>query len=155
MIIIDMKKFSPIATFLFLTLIHVGYSIFLSLRVGAPVMMGLDFYLAREDHYLGLSYALAGAFLIYSLDLRDEGNERGQWGIGLGTALLIGLVLSQRYLLGCCGAPVYTFDIGPLGLSNAGVGKATVFWSMVVAVGAGYLLTKEKEMNSGPQGGSP
>lgn len=106
-------------------------------------------YFTKQDFLLGLSYALAVAFTIYSLlqflQNRKKGLKSSIAGIGLtGIIYFLGC-----FLIGCCGSPMLVVYLNLFGASFLGFTKIIVFvlTTISILVCLWYMNRKSKKSN--------
>src|SRR4051812_40867959 len=64
----------------------------------------LSMYLNRQEYFLGLSYALAAGFTLFSLLIMFKNRKNGVTGIIGGTTLMAVIYWGSCFLIGCCGS---------------------------------------------------
>jgi len=143
------KIIYPLIAFGVVFILHGVYSIWRGLQVSRHwVQLGntnwLSIYFNRQDYLLGLSYALAGAFTIYTLLKFLENRKRGVAGVLGGVTLTGILYLGGCFLLGCCGSPMLAVYLSLFGSSFLGFTKPLVLLLTMISVVIGYLWMERK-----------
>jgi hypothetical protein len=99
-------------------------------------------YVANGDIWLGLSYALAGAFCVYALSLWSENRKRAATGALAGLTIGSALAVFGCFLVGCCGSPMLPVWLGLFGGKALGLTKPLMAALTLVSVAIGYALLK-------------
>lgn len=147
------KTLYPLAVFAGVFILQAAYSIWKDAQISKQWAQVedtnlLSLYLARQDYFLGFSYALAGAFTVYAFLRFLEGRKRGATGV-LGGVTLTGLLyLGGCFLLGCCGSPMLAVYLGLFGSSFLGFAKPLVLMITTASVSIGYLWLEKKTSKS-------
>ncbi len=93
---------------------------------------------------MGLSYALAAAFTVYSF-MRFSRGQRGGLSGAIGGITMTGvLYFGGCFLLGCCGSPMLAVYLSLFGSSYAGFTKPIVLVVTVVSIGLSWLWMQRK-----------
>ena len=102
-------------------------------------------YLADGGIWLGLSYGLAGAFVVLCLVHMYEDRRRSVAGAVGGLTPTGFLYIVGCFLLGCCGSPMLGIYLALLGPRFLGAAKPLVFVITALSVVIGYVwLTRRK-----------
>jgi hypothetical protein len=95
-------------------------------------------YFGPGEHWLGLSYALAGTFAAWCFSrivmLRNEALAASASGLTWSGFLWAGAC----FLTGCCGSPMLPLYLGLFGPQFVNVTKPLAFGITLVSIGAGY-----------------
>ena len=95
-------------------------------------------YVGPGEHWLGLSYGLAGAFISFCLvrviRLRGESLAASAGGVALGGLLWA----AGCFFVGCCGSPMLPIYLGLLGPKFLGVTKPLTFTLTLLSITVGY-----------------
>lgn len=98
----------------------------------------LSRYLHGGDYWLGLSYALAGAFGVWCfariVEMRREALASSAGGLTLTGLLYAGVC----FLTGCCGSPMLPIYLGLFGPKFMSVTKPLTFGLTVLSILVGY-----------------
>lgn len=109
----------------------------------------LAFYLKDGDIFMGLSYALAGAFTAYALARTLEGRKAGVAGTVGGLTLTGALYFGGCFLIGCCGSPMIGVYMGLFGSRFLGATKPLAFVLTALSVAVGWwCLERRAKRNS-------
>ena len=133
----------PAAAAVLVLALHAAYAVWHAHRVTARWALSdqpnvLFSYLSSGDLFLGLSYALAGAFTTYALLRTLEGRRSGTAGLVGGVTLTGLLYVGGCFLIGCCGSPMLPIYLGLFGSKFLGVTKPLVFGLTVLSVAGGW-----------------
>ena len=144
------KALYPLTAFVIVLIFHAAYSIWKAIRISRKwVQMGdinwLRLYLERRDYFLGISYALAGAFTIYALTRFLERRRSGTAGVIGGLTLAGVLYVGGCFLLGCCGSPMLVVYLGLFGSSFLGFAKPLVLILTATSVAIGFFWMEKKD----------
>lgn len=125
--------------------------------VGNQNSLVLNSYFEQKDYFLGISYALALAFLAFSF-LNFWEKRKGGAGVIGGLSLATILYAFGCFLVGCCGSPmlaVYLGLFGPsLGAKFLGLTKPIVAGLTLISVIIGYYLMQRKQTCTSCEGDS-
>lgn len=129
--------------------LHAGYSAWHARHIAArwassgrsPV---LSLYVTGGDIFLGLSYALAGAFTAYALARWLEGRKAGVAGTIGGVTLTGILCVGGCFLAGCCGSPMLPVYLGLFGSRFLGVTKPLVLALTSLSVALGWWWMEKR-----------
>lgn len=148
-----MKKnfYIPLTIFILVFLSHFAY-FFLSktwfspwVTVGNQNNLILRSYFEQKDYFMGFSYALALAFLVFSFLKVLDRNKGGYKGVFGGLSLVTILYIFGCFLVGCCGSPMLAIYLGLFGASFLGLTKPIVAVLTIVSVVVGYFWLQKKE----------
>ena len=105
-----------------------------------PEESRLNRYIAPGEYWLGLSYSIAGAFVVVALmravTMRREALAASAGGIALGGLLWA----SGCFLVGCCGSPMLPIYMGLLGPKFLEVTKPMTFVLTIISIIIGYRV---------------
>ncbi|UCE74512.1 MAG: hypothetical protein JSV56_02085 [Methanomassiliicoccales archaeon] len=143
------KILYPLIAFVVVFILHATYSILQGIQISKQWVQieditPLSLYFERHDYFLGISYALAGAFTIYAFLKFLEGRRNGVAGVLGGVTLTSILYFSGCFLLGCCGSPMLAVYLGLFGSSFLGFTKPLVLIITSTSVVIGYLWMEKK-----------
>lgn len=96
-------------------------------------------YLQEQAFYLGLAYAIAAVFTLYSLVQWQANWKLASAGAAGGLTIMFVLQLLGCWLVGCCGSPLLPVYLGLLGPSFLGLAKPLVLIVTVLSIGGSYL----------------
>lgn len=105
---------------------------------------GLEQYVVRQDVFVGLSYALALAFVVYALMQWRQSVKRALAGAVLGTGLASAVWAGACFLVGCCGSPMLGVWLGLFGAEALGLTKPLVAGVTLLSVGCGYVCLRRQ-----------
>ena len=143
------KKYSVMA-FTFIYLAHATYSIYgywhiaqlwANIEINKTLVLN---YFTANDYLLGVSYAVAGAFTVYSLERYFAGQKNAKKGTVLGLAISGLLYFSGCFLIGCCGSPMLVVYLSLFGAKFLGFTKPLIALITIVSVGLSYYLLRKK-----------
>lgn len=141
-----MKKrlFLSILSVLLVLFLHASYTIAESRRLAErwETMREVNYlalYIARNEYFVGGSYALAVAFSIYALLRFVESRANGLVGVLGGMTLTGILYIGGCFLLGCCGSPMLAVYLTLFGSSFLGFTKPLIFTLTLTSVVVGYF----------------
>jgi hypothetical protein len=142
------KLFYPILAFFTVFALHAAYSIrqaaYISRQwVQLEEVDQFASYLARQDYFMGLSYAIASAFTIYAI-MRVAGGRKGWAGVIGGGALTGLFYFGGCFLLGCCGSPMLVVYLNFFGASFLGFTKPLTLLLTVISVVIGYFWMEKR-----------
>jgi len=138
------KVLLPLGTFTLVFLIHAAYLGWRTSRIsqqwtGVEDQSLLSSYFEQQDFWMGLSYALAGAFTVYALLKFSENRKSCVAGI-IGGVTLIGILnVAGCFLLGCCGSPMLAVYLSLFGSTFLGFTKPLVAAITLVTVIIGTI----------------
>ena len=146
------KVLYPLAGFVIVLFLNIAYSIF-SYRglsnnwVQIEGESWLSFYLASQGYFLGLSYALAGAFTVYAFLKYTESRKAGIAGIDGGVTIAGILYFAACFLMGCCGSPMLAVYLGLFGSRFLGFTKPLILivTSLSILIGFFWLEKSAKK----------
>jgi len=104
----------------------------------------ISLYFKKQESFLGFSYALAGAFTIYTLLKFLQNRKSGITGIVGGFTLTGVLYIGGCFLLGCCGSPLLAVYLGLFGSSFLGFTKPLIAIITTISVVIGYFWIEKK-----------
>ncbi|MDI6782685.1 MAG: hypothetical protein QME64_01155 [bacterium] len=147
------KIIYPSVTFIGVFIFHVLYSIWTGSRSSRQWMQVeeinfLSLYFVRQDYFLGVAYALAGAFTIYAGLKCLESYKTSVTGVLGGVTLSALLYFGGCLLLGCCGSPLLTVYLSLFGSSFLGFTKPIVLTLTLTSVVIGYFWIEKKTKKS-------
>lgn len=96
-------------------------------------------YFARQDFFLGFSYALTAAFTAYAVTSFLEKRKRGITGTIGGFTLAGILYFGGCFLTGCCGSPMLTVYLSLFGSSFLGFTKPLTAGLTTISVILGFI----------------
>jgi len=143
------KTLYPLSAFVLIFLFHAIYSIWkvsqnLKQWVQLENISLLSSYLKQQDFFLGFSYALAGAFTIYTL-LKFLQNRKSSVAGVIGGITLTGILyIGGCFLLGCCGSPMLAVYLSLFGSSFLGFTKPLIATITTISVVIGYFWIERK-----------
>ncbi len=143
------KLFYPMLAFAVVFSLHAVYSVAATARMSQQWVQlenvnPFRSYVARQDYLLGLSYALAGAFTLYSVLQFSSGRKGSLTGIIGGSALTGLLYFAGCFLLGCCGSPMLMVYLNLFGSSFLGFTKHLTLALTIISVVIGYFWMERK-----------
>lgn len=135
--------------------LHSGYSVWHAQRIAAKWASPdhrafLSAYVAGGDIFLGLSYALAGAFTVYAILRTLDGRRTGVAGAVGGITLTGVLYFGGCFLIGCCGSPMLPVYLGLFGSRFLGVTKPLVFGLTILSVIGGCWWLERRRRKASP-----
>jgi len=104
----------------------------------------LSLYLARQEYWLGFSYALVAAFTTYAIVSFLQSQRGGVAGAIGGMTLSGVLYFAGCFLLGCCGSPMLAVYLGLFGASLLGITKPLTAALTLASVVIGYLWMERR-----------
>lgn len=137
-------KYSIISFFLVI-FIHIAYSIWNIIEKTAmwkqvneinPIWL----YFTHQDYFLGISYALTGAFTIYALFNFLENRKNKVFGTFGGVTFAGVIYFASCFLTGCCGSPMLTVYLSLFGSSFLGFAKPLTAGLTIISVILGFVL---------------
>lgn len=143
------KKYPAIA-FILIFIVHAVYSVYgywrvAQLWVDAKINNTLLLsYFSSNDYLLGFSYALAGAFTVYSIARYFAGHKNAGKGAVGGLALSGFLYFGGCFLIGCCGSPMLAVYLSLFGSKFLGFTKPLIAVITVVMVVISYFWLNKK-----------
>jgi hypothetical protein len=134
---------------------HAGYSVSHAQRIAAKWAPSdqppaLSLYITSGDIFLGLSYALAGAFTAYALTRTLDGRKAGVAGAVGGFTLTGLLYFGGCFLIGCCGSPMLGVYLGLFGGRFLGVTKPLVLILTALSVALGWWWLERRAKKGAP-----
>lgn len=96
---------------------------------------------------LGISYALAIGFTVYSFLKISESHKRGVAGMLGGVTLTGFLYFGICFLTGCCGSPMLAVYLSLLGPPFLGFTKPLILASTTASIAASYYWMEKKAKN--------
>lgn len=145
------KVLFPGITLIGIFCLHLSYSMWRGIRISAQWVQAEPTnwfikYFAQQDYLLGLSYALAGAFAVYSLLTFMENKKSGIKGIVAGVGVTGVLYWGGCFLIGCCGSPMLAVYLALFGTLFLGFIKPLVLILTVASIAIGYWWMKRGAM---------
>jgi hypothetical protein len=98
-----------------------------------------------EGLWLGASYALAGAFIIFALGRFRDRRREALAGVAGGTLLAGGIYAFGCFMLGCCGSPMAVVWLSLLGGRFANVGGLFLFLLTLLSISVGLWMLNRRE----------
>lgn len=149
------RFFLPFAVAILVLAAHAGYTLWHANRIAAQWASarppaGPSSYISSGDVFLGLSYALAGAFTAYALLRTLEGRRSGTAGLVGGVTFTGLLYIGGCFLIGCCGSPMLPIYLGLFGSKFLGVTKPLVFGLTVLSVAGGWWWLERRAKKCAP-----
>lgn len=111
-----------------------------SYNLEQPQESRLTRYMQAGDHWLGLSYALAGGFAAFCLLRAIKRRRQAIISSTSGIALSGLLWASVCFFTGCCGSPMLPIYLGLLGPKFIGVTKPLTFAITVLSIFIGAVI---------------
>lgn len=138
------KVLYPLAGFFFVLSLNIAYSAWSFYRVSKNWVQiedesWLSVYIASQDYFLSLSYALAGAFTVYAVMRYKENRKAGIAGVAGGITLAGVLYFGACFILGCCGSPMLAVYMGLFGSKFLGFTKPLVMIITLVSIIIGFF----------------
>ena len=149
-----MKKreiFYQAAAFAVVFLAHAAVFVMNTLRIsrqwaGGETISPVALYFSKQEYFLGISYGLAGAFIVYSILIFLSNRKKGMAGVAGGITLSGLLYAAGCFFLGCCGSPMLAVYLGLFGPSFLGFTKPLIALVTVISVILGYIwLNKQNK----------
>ncbi len=142
----------PLIIFILVLIAHVAYSAWAIIQTSSMWVQSEDVswptqYLLSQDYMLGISYALASAFTVYSFLKIAESHKRGVMGTLGGITLTGILYFGVCFLTGCCGSPMLAVYLSLLGPSFLGFTKPLILASTAASIAASYYWMGKKAKN--------
>lgn len=142
-----MKKrevFYQAAAFIAVFFIHAAVFVLNTLRIsrqwdGGETISPVAMYFSKQEYFLGISYGLAGAFVVYSILIFLKNRKTGIAGVAGGITLSGLLYAAGCFFLGCCGSPMLAVYLGLFGPSFMGFTKPLIAVVAVISVIFGYF----------------
>lgn len=100
----------------------------------APAEPRLDLYFAPGLYWLGLSYAISGAFAVWCFSMLLAMRRAAIGGLTFSAAMWAGLC----FLTGCCGSPMLPLYLGLFGPKFIDMTRPLVFVFTLVSILVGY-----------------
>lgn len=104
----------------------------------------LQMYLNRQEYFLGLSYALAAGFTLFSFLIMFKNRKKGVAGVIGGTTLMTVIYCGSCFLIGCCGSPMLTVYLSLFGASFLGFTKPIIFLVTLISIVFSYYFLQKK-----------
>jgi hypothetical protein len=104
----------------------------------------LGIYFRQQEYFIGLSYALAGGFTVFSLFRFFENRKNGAAGMLGGTAIMAIIYWAGCFLIGCCGSPMLSVYLSLFGSSFLGFTKPIIFTVTFLSIIVSYYLGRKK-----------
>ncbi|MEO0115020.1 MAG: DUF4346 domain-containing protein [candidate division WOR-3 bacterium] len=143
------KKFYSLIVFIAILLFHPVYYILRTSQISrqwAQIenVSILSIYFQRQEFFIGISYALAGAFTVYALIKYIE-RIMGVAGVLTGVTLTGILYLAGCFFLGCCGSPMLVVYLSLFGASFLKFTKPLVLLITFFSVTIGFIWMNKKK----------
>lgn len=100
-------------------------------------------YLKGQDYFLGISYALSFAFMIFAF-FKFKENRKSALKAAMGSGLLTILLWLSCFLFGCCGSPMLIMYLNLIGISSLKVPKVFLLLMTVIFIVIGYIYLLKK-----------
>ena len=101
-------------------------------------------YLNRQDYFIGLSYALAAGFTLFSFLTMYKNRKKGLVGVVGGTTIMAVIYWGSCFLIGCCGSPMLTVYLSIFGASFLGFTKPIIFFVTLISIVFSYYFLQKK-----------
>ena len=143
------KALYPFIAFVVVFLLHGAYTLWDAARISSQ-WVAIDKtplfsrYLEQQDYFMGLSYAMAAAFTVYSFMRFSAGQRDGLTGAVGGITLTGILSFGGCFLLGCCGSPMLAVYLSLFGSSYAGFTKPIVLAVTGASIAGGWLWIRRR-----------
>ncbi len=143
------KMFYPLLAFISILLLHTVYSILRVSQISQQwaqiedVSM-LSIYFKRQEFFLGISYALAGAFTTFAF-IKFLESKKGMVGLVSGITLTGILWFGGCFLLGCCGSPMLVVYLSLFGSSFLKFTKPLVLLITFFSTTIGFIWINKKK----------
>ena len=143
----------PTATFFVVLLAHAVVNVMNTLHIsrqwdGGETISPFALYFSKQEYFLGLSYGLAGAFVVYSILVFLNNRKKGIAGVAGGITFSGLLYAAGCFFLGCCGSPMLAVYLGLFGPSFLGFTKPLIALVTLISVIIGYFwLNRRNEKN--------
>lgn len=100
-------------------------------------------YIKGQEYFLGLSYALSFAFIVFAF-LKFKENRNYAWKAALSGGIFTGILWFLCFLFGCCGSPMLIVYLNLLGISGLKVPKLVLLLMTIIFVALGYIWLIKK-----------
>jgi hypothetical protein len=115
------------------------------LYLAPPVQERILTHLAGDGLWMGASYSLAAAFMVFVLMRFRKEREKALAGTAGGAAVMGGIYAFGCFMLGCCGSPMAVIWLSLLGGRYANLGGVFLFMLTLASTSAGlWLLNKNR-----------
>ena len=115
---------------------------------GTSTIDPLSLYISQQDYFIGLSYALAAGFTVYSLLTFLSKHRAGARGLLSGITVTGLLYFGGCFLVGCCGSPMLPVYLSLFGSSFLGFAKPMVFGLTLISVVLGFWWVRKNNCSS-------
>ena len=104
-------------------------------------------YIKGQEYFLGLSYALSFAFIVFAF-FKFKENRKNALKAAMGGGIFTVILWFLCFLFGCCGSPMLIVYFNLLGISGLKVPKLVLLLMTVVFIVLGYVwLIKKSAKN--------
>lgn len=143
------KFLYPLVSFIAIFISHIIYSICREIQISHQCVQPegispLFLYFGRQDYFLGISYAMSGAFTIYAFLKYLENYRHGIAGMLCGITLSGFLYFIGCFFVGCCGSPMLGIYLGLFGSTFLGFTKPLVLILTTISVTVGFFWLEKK-----------
>lgn len=119
---------------------------------GSQGVSYVKIYYNQQEYFLGLSYALAAGFTVFSIFKMLESRKKGVARTIGGTALMGIIYWGSCFLIGCCGSPMLTVYLSLFGASFLGFSKSIILVITIISITISYFFLQKKSKCACPEG---
>ncbi len=143
------KMLYALVVFIAVLAIHFAYSWWASTQVQSLWVQPDDAvwpasYISNQDYMIGIAYALAGAFTVYSFMKLSEKSKKGAVGTLGGLTLTGFLYFGVCFFTGCCGSPMLAVYLSVLGPSFLGFTKPLILAITILSIAISFVWMERK-----------
>jgi membrane protease YdiL (CAAX protease family) len=95
-------------------------------------------YIKRQEYFLGLSYGLSFAFIVFAF-LKFREDKKDALKAAMGGSLWTLILFFFCFLFGCCSSPMLIMYLNLIGISNLKVPKSVLLLITVIYICIGYF----------------
>ena len=104
-------------------------------------------YIKGQEYFLGLSYALSFAFIVFAF-FKFKENRKNALKAAMGGGLFAIMLWVFCFLFGCCGSPMLIVYLNLIGIANLKIPKLILLLMTIIFVVLGYIwLIKKSAKN--------
>lgn len=132
------KIIFPLGTFVIVLILHSLYFKLKVIKDACKIVYWFEEYIKRQEYFLGLSYGLSFAFIVFAF-LKFREDKKDSLKAAMGGSLWAIVLFFFCFLFGCCSSPMLIMYLNLIGISNLKVPKSVLLLITIIYICIGYF----------------